>query len=214
MNPALTAPILAITNGIAFDVGQSVALSSRVTGGTSTYNYKITFSNTINNNIYNLPYNGQPDSITETFIAANSEIGTTQADVAITDSASTPVTVTSSPQTTISINAAPTITLTPSNAVADSGQLEAFTVKVTGGTGPFQVQLYNTTSGTAVPMATPANIVVSSPGGSETFAVFTVNSPINGNVFSYKAVATDMGTSNPYGFNSTPVHMYLIELMS
>jgi len=100
---------------------------------------------------------------------------------------------------TLTINPTPTITLTPSNTVLDSGQTETYTMTVKGGTGPFNVELYNITG--SAPVAVNS-VIISSPGGSNTIS-FTVNSPTSGNTFTYNAIATDTGTSTPYIFSSS-----------
>jgi len=99
---------------------------------------------------------------------------------------------------TLTINPTPTITLTPSNTVLDSGQTETYTMQVSGGTGPFDVKLYNITGSTP---AVVNSVIISSPSESNTIS-FTVNSPTSGTTFTYNAMATDKGTTTPYVFNS------------
>jgi len=98
---------------------------------------------------------------------------------------------------TLTINPTPTIILTPSNTVLDSGQTETYTMTVSGGTGPFDVELYNITGNQYV-----GKVIISSPGESNTIS-FIVNSPISGNTFEYNAIANDEGTSTPYVFSSS-----------
>ncbi|MGC9190485.1 MAG: hypothetical protein ACP5FR_01065, partial [Candidatus Micrarchaeia archaeon] len=98
---------------------------------------------------------------------------------------------------TLTIYPQPSVTLTPSNTVLDSGQTETYTIAVYNGKGPFNVELYNISSGSK---AKESNVTISSPGGSNTIS-FTVNSPTSSNTFEYNAIVTDQGTSTHYVFN-------------
>jgi YVTN family beta-propeller protein len=100
---------------------------------------------------------------------------------------------------TLTINSQPTATaLTASNSVYLLGQSTTFNVVISGGTGPFTVNLVasngvvmNTVSW---PTLTPvANVI--------TFAQITP--PLGSQ--SYNVVATDLGTTTPYHFNSVSV---------
>lgn len=87
------------------------------------------------------------------------------------------------------------LTAVPSNANLDSGQYETYNFYITGGTGPFTVQLFNITGD----LPQGSNILIQSPGGSNTISFATSNT----GVFSYNAIATDQGTTSNYVFNST-----------
>ncbi|MCL5239185.1 MAG: hypothetical protein M1286_01780, partial [Candidatus Marsarchaeota archaeon] len=101
----------------------------------------------------------------------------------------------------ITINTKPAATLTPSSSSPGPSTLETYTIGVNGGTGQFTAELYNV-SGSKQACADgktpPCNVIITSPGGSNTIA-FTVGTSGS---YTYNAIVTDLGTTNPYTFNS------------
>jgi YVTN family beta-propeller protein len=95
---------------------------------------------------------------------------------------------------TVTINSAPIATaLTPSNSVLINGQTTTYNVLISGGTGPFTVNLVQS-NGAVV------NTIIGAQQGLVTFGPIT---PTAGGQDTYNAVATDMGTTTPYPFNSS-----------
>jgi len=191
------------------DSGQYVTYNLLISGGTLpiTANLVLAF-NSIPIQINGV--NALPGTAYNTIVASSDGIitfnsllittssssgGSVTFNVFAVDSASTPVTF-NAVANTIKINSAPLITLTPSNTVLDSGQTETYTMQVSGGAGPFDVELYNITGNKPV-----GNVIISSPSESNTIS-FIVNSTTSGNTFEYNAIATDKGTVTPYVFSS------------
>ncbi len=101
----------------------------------------------------------------------------------------------------ITINTKPGATLTPSSSSPGPSSLETYTIGVNGGTGQFTAELYNVSGGKqacADGKTPPCNVIITSPGGSNTIA-FTVGTSGSD---TYNAIVTDLGTTNPYTFNS------------
>ena len=197
INTALATPTITPAATNTLDEGQLITIAAQVSGGTSPYTYNFIISQYGNpSNI--IAYSGPvSNSLTSnSFVWVTNAIGTFVANVIVTDSANVPETANSVYSANIVVDPAPSITLTPSNTVLDSGQTETYTMQVSGGTGPFNVELYNITGSKSV-----GNVIISSPGGSNTIS-FTVNS-LTSNTFTYNAIATDTGTTTPYVFSST-----------
>ncbi len=85
----------------------------------------------------------------------------------------------------------PTVTLTPSGTSLLPGQTETYTITANGGTGPFEVSLFNITGSSQQGY----NVVIPVPGGSNTVS-FVASNP---GTFAYNATVSDMGTK-PYAF--------------
>jgi hypothetical protein len=85
----------------------------------------------------------------------------------------------------------PQLTISPSNVVLDSGEYETYTLTVTGGAGPFTVELYNITGGKQV----GSSVLIPTAGGSNTV---TFQSKATG-TFAYNGIAAQ----GAYKFNST-----------
>ena len=197
INTALATPTITPAATNTLDEGQLITIAAQVSGGTSPYTYNFIISQYGNpSNI--IAYSGPvSNSLTSnSFVWVTNAIGTFVANVIVTDSANVSETANSVYSANIVVDPAPSITLTPSNTVLDSGQTETYTMQVSGGTGPFNVELYNITGSKSV-----GNVIISSPGGSNTIS-FTVNS-LTSNTFTYNAIATDTGTTTPYVFSST-----------
>ncbi|MDE1871385.1 MAG: hypothetical protein KGI06_04060 [Candidatus Micrarchaeota archaeon] len=112
--------------------------------------------------------------------------------------ATTPTSILTSP-VQVNLYKLPKITIAPSNTLTDSLQTETYTISATNGAGPFDVELFNITGS----KNQNANVMVASGGTNE--VSFTVASPVNGNSFTFNAIATDKGTiSTPFVFSSSP----------
>lgn len=136
-----------------------------------------------------------------TFVADNATSGSVQfisttVDNAMFGGAFTPPFDKVVKSTNLTIENPPVVTIVPSNQLLDQNQYETYTISVSGGAGPFNVGIYNISS--KVPKLI-GNVVVAS-GGSNTITF--VASKIG--TFTYNATALDMGTTEPFIFNSTP----------
>ncbi|MDE1871699.1 MAG: polysaccharide deacetylase family protein [Candidatus Micrarchaeota archaeon] len=89
----------------------------------------------------------------------------------------------------------PTLKIAPTYAMPSTGQSETFSLKISGGVGPFSIALYNMTGNDQM----GSNLIVQSPGGSNSIT-FTVG---KSGLFRFDAIATDLGTTNPFVFNSS-----------
>ena len=103
-----------------------------------------------------------------------------------------------SSSSTIQVHSDPTVTLVPSNAVLDSGQIEAFGITLNNGFGPFNTELYNLTGS----KQQGTNITV---GSGNTGYVKFATGPTG--TFTYNAIATDQGTTAPFVTTSTSVQI-------
>ncbi|MEM3460266.1 MAG: hypothetical protein QXO24_03510, partial [Candidatus Micrarchaeaceae archaeon] len=193
LNPAPTLTSLTPSNSI-LDYGQSVTYNVILSGGTGPFTVNLMNNGVVVNTI--IWSTLTPVGNVITFGANIPAIGPQTFNVIATDNgASTPY-VFNSVSNTITVNTAPTITLTPSNTILDSGQYEVYTVKITGGTGPFHVELYNITGN----KRQGSNVTITSPGGSNTIS-FQANT-LTATTLTFNAIATDTGTTTPYVFNS------------
>ncbi|MGA3110999.1 MAG: hypothetical protein ABSE15_03095, partial [Candidatus Bathyarchaeia archaeon] len=118
------------------DSGQQVTLSSTVTGGTGTFSWQWYDSGgSISGK------SGTGLTATYTVSAADTGIYVIFTD---TGTSVTPhPTVTSSPNVAVTLDFAPSISTQPSSATIDSGQAITLSSAVTGGTGSFSWQWYN-----------------------------------------------------------------------
>ena len=91
---------------------------------------------------------------------------------------------------TINVNPAPSISVSSSGSTVAPGQLVSYTITVNGGTGPFNVTLYDS-SGKAVESGS-----VPVPGSSVSISF------IPSSTSSYSVSAQDLGTSGQYSFSS------------
>lgn len=94
----------------------------------------------------------------------------------------------------IGVNSRPTLTITSSNSFLQPGQYETFNITESGGTGPFNVLLYNVSGS----KQQGGNVIILSAGGSNTIT-FQVNGT---GTFVFNAIATDEGTTQYLTFNS------------
>ncbi|MGD0728648.1 MAG: PQQ-binding-like beta-propeller repeat protein [Candidatus Micrarchaeaceae archaeon] len=92
----------------------------------------------------------------------------------------------------------PIVTITPSSNSLTLNRTETFTIAVTGGIGPFNVQIYN--------VSNKSNFLVgsvflnSSNNYSNTIQFKIINMT---GTYAFRATATDTGTNLPFQFNST-----------
>ncbi len=191
VNPSLSAGSPTPSNFI-MDTGQSITLTANPSGGTTPYTYQW-YSSTGSSCGSSNTLVTSGNSVTVT----NSPTSNTLFCYTVTDSAAnSPVTLTSG-NTLAIVSNAPSLSISPSNITLDSGQIETYTIKETGGTGPFNIELYNVSGS----KKQGSNLTIQSPGGSNTIS-FTVNSPASSNTFTYNATATDTGTSVHFVFIS------------
>ena len=99
----------------------------------------------------------------------------------------------------------PLLTLNTIANDLSTGQNVIFTLKVNGGAGPFNVELYNST-GSKI----QANVMVASAGGTDTISFVASKS----GQFQFYGIATDLGTTTPFVFNSTQVTLNVNTLVA
>ncbi len=213
VDPVLTvsAPVLSNTT---IDAGQSAMMSVNVGGGTPPYSVNFGGSDSscfsggaVNSNQGTLSSAGTFNQLfstttTDTFnfggdTLANNPVSSVPCSIGVyaeaVDSAFSPAT-TSGSETNIQINKAPTVTISPSNQTLDSGQKEVYTAQISGGTGPFTVNLINVSTG---------SVVQTISGASAGSVKFTAFAPTAVGPHTYNVIATDTGTTTYDVFNST-----------
>ena len=198
-----TSPSLITPYITELDYGQIVDANIITGGGAKPYVYTAGIANTTGSTYatYSLINGSSSNDVNTIPIPINVIPGVYQFYYRLHDSANVPYyfpTPYTSAYITNSFNVAsePSITLSPSNTLIDAGQEETYSISVSGGIGPFNVELYNITSGKQF----GTNVVISSPGGTNTITFLTSNT----GTFSFNAIATDEGTSIPYTFGSVP----------
>jgi YVTN family beta-propeller protein len=137
VNPVLATPTLAPSTNTITNI-QSQTLTGNVIGGTPPYTYNYIISNGIGI-VFNALYVGNYFT-SNAFTFSPTVLGTYNAELIITDSASIPVTANSvnSIITVISsYNPLTTPTLTLSNTLIDQGQSILFTSSTSNGVGPY-----------------------------------------------------------------------------
>ena len=190
-------PSISVSNTI-IDIGQSTTFSTTFTGGAYPYTYNWIIANSITGAIIeNQLYNGVSGTSNSFLWEPNSILigNTVEANVVVMDSHS-PINTFNSVESTViaSINPAPNVIITPSASQVTTGQTETYTISITGGTGPFAIELFNITGQSQQ----GPNAIIQSPGGSNTISFVTSSS----GTFLYDALITDQGTEQFYVFNS------------
>ncbi len=142
-----------------------------------------------------------PISVTCSFQTTKSTVaGTYRFELEATDtgvsSAATPVANIISSNVLLTVSVGPTATLKPSNSTLDSGQIEAYTLNVNGGFGPFELEFYNITGSRQL----GSNEIIPTLGGSNSI-IFVANTPVT-QTLTYNAMITDIGASVPYSFSA------------
>ena len=176
------------------DVGQSLGLSESVSNGVSPYSFNWIVVNSVSGAIvYDVLHTGVQlkfDNLTfqtPSYFISNSPL---KANVIVTSNAVTSNSVYTS---NFIVNLAPTLsTPIPNSTLLDYGQPITYNVVLSGGTGPFTVNL---TEGGAL-----VNSLAGQTAGTITFGA---NIPAAGSN-TFNVIATDMGTTTPYVFNSVP----------
>lgn len=191
-----TNPFLYLSNSL-IDQGQSILFTATApVGSAGPFSYNYLIFNSANGTIVANELYTNVASATNTFFWTSSAnipaTNTLVANVVTIDSNSI---TENSIAAQIGYNALPVITLTPSLTIINAGQTETYTVSVTGGTAPFDIELYNV-SGTS---QQGHNVIIQSSGGTNSISFIT--SVIG--TFTYNAIATDDGTSAIYVFNSS-----------
>ena len=186
LNKALSAPTISVTNSLV-DAGQYTSVTPSVSGGSSPWVVNVIISNSIT---------GSPiNTITQTSSSPSASLvympswitgNTIQANVVVTDSATTNE-VLASGYTPLGFNALPVAGIpTESNTVINSGQYSRLTAAPSLGTQPYSYQWY-TIAGSTAPTCTSANAI--SGATSSTYLA----SPTTTNSYAY--LLTDSATS-------------------
>ncbi len=170
-------------------LGSPVTFSASVSGGTPPFTYNFIVINSISSGV--VAYSGPITS--NTYAYTTSQIGTFTANVVVSDSsAAGSETANSAESNALAVYAVPTLsTLVPSAINIDLGQNVIYTTSISGGVGPFTVNLIDLTTNTV------ANTMT---GLSDGNVVFTAITPPLGTTV-YQADAVDTGVGD-YAFNS------------
>jgi hypothetical protein len=186
--------ITLVPSTATIDAGQSVAFTNITTSGTPGYAYSYTTN--------------APDAV----ITGNSILFPTEGTYGVVEYVedSTGANVPSE-QAVITVNPAPTIIITPSANSINIGQSVTYTANITGGTGPFTVNLlYN--------CSTVETNTILLPGGSTSLAFTPTTTGTDGMaaVLSFNAVATDTGAieAGTFTFGSNTVTLTVNPVLS
>lgn len=175
----LGSPSVIVSSNTIYN-GQTAALTANVNGGTAPYTFVWTYNgNVIGTNSSTLLFNGNATTLAQSPNTVN---------VLVKDSTGSSI----SGSAKITVIAAPTLALTPSDTIFDSGQSVTFLLGVTGGVGPFNIELYNVTGS----KQQGTNVTIQSPAGTNTIAFVTNYQSSNSASFAtltYNAFATDLG---------------------
>ena len=124
-----------------------------------------------------------PDTQTGSGFSANSVVqcvfitnsttpqGTYSFKLQVSDNAATPEVVNSSPSPLLTLNTVPELYLFPTKATFETNQTETYTLMVNGGTGPFNIELFNVTGN----KQQGSNVTVSTPAGSNSLSFYYIN---------------------------------------
>ena len=208
VSPALGTPTLTPTPSLPSTqaAGNTITFAASWSGGTSTYTANYLITNTITGNLVaNMLFTGITGTTNSfAWTIPTADIGNTlQANVIITDSASTPETTNSVKTGTLTVVSAytppptPTLSSCPSASSLDVGQTISCTASVSGGTGPYTYNWLVVNSGTDAVVSNMLFTGVSSTSNTFTYttqSVDTANSPLAFNV-----IVTD---SHPTTVNS------------
>ncbi|MDE1871665.1 MAG: hypothetical protein KGI06_05510, partial [Candidatus Micrarchaeota archaeon] len=184
VNPALATPTISASNTPSIDTGQYEVFTATESGGTSPYTYDFTVFNSVDNSV--LATQSGSSSVFSWQVPASDAGNTIEANVAVTDSASTPVTLNSASTSTITVNQAmttPSIT-TPSPSTQQTGNTLTWTTSFTGGISPYTYNwnVYNTVTGTVLANMLWAGNAFTGNSFSDTIPASWVGNTINANV--------------------------------
>ncbi len=181
----MTTPTTPISSAPFLDVGQAATFSTSVYNGVSPYSYNFIVSYAANDAVIAFGVLNTPLASYTTTSA-----GTFRMNVIVTDNEIVPASTVSSYSSAFTVYTKPAATvLTPSAASLTLGQSVTFNVIISGGKGPFILQLSN---GIAV------NTVTVLSAGIVTFGPILPPFATD----TYNVIAADMGPTNPYAFNS------------
>ena len=142
---SLLTPILSPSSAQALDAGQSVTFQATWSGGTTPFTATLYVSPTSSCGTGSTLVQTFSSLLTgeASFASVTPSPGSAYYCVAVTDSSSPTPSTTTSLATGVVTNTAPSISVQPSSAIIDSGQTVTLSSTVTGGTGPFAWQWYD-----------------------------------------------------------------------
>jgi polyvinyl alcohol dehydrogenase (cytochrome) len=175
-------------SNLTLDSGQIETLSAGSTGALSSNTYTFYFAGTSNtpvtcaNSI--VTFNSATCSFTPAAFGFTYGVGIVSGSQAAN---SQPI--------SISVKSAPQASISPSNPALLSGEKETYNIAVNGGTGPFNVHLFNVTGNSNQ----GSTLTINAPGESNSIS-FVAGSASG--TFQYNAIITDEGTTTPFVANS------------
>jgi hypothetical protein len=175
------------------DSGQTVTLSSTVTGGTGTFSWQWYDSHGAITGA-----SGTGTTATRVVSATDTGVYVIFTDTGTTDGATPKVTVTTSPTVSVTVNAAPTIpSPLTTNVAIDVGQTYTYSVTATGGTGTLSYT-WTTTGLTVVSGCTSVSTTCEVSGSDASYTVSVLvgdQSQGTGNVYPSSSSALTVHTA-------------------
>ncbi len=200
VNPALAVPTLTSSPSLPStqDAGNTITFTSTWSGGTSGYTVNYLITNTITGALvanYLTANTFTSNAFAWTIPSADAG-NTVQANVIITDSASSPETTNSVKTGTLTITSSsyappstPTLSSCPSSSKLDVGQSVSCTATVSGGTSPYT---YNWLISNSVTGAITANMLFNSVSStSNTFTYTTLSADTSNSPEEFNVIITD-----------------------
>ena len=188
------APSISVApSSVTMDSGQTVTLSSTVTGGTGTFSWQWYDSHGAITGA-----SGTGTTATRVVSATDTGVYVIFTDTGTTDGATPKVTVTTSPTVSVTVNAAPTIpSPLTTNVAIDVGQTYTYSVTATGGTGTLSYT-WTTTGLTVVSGCTSVSTTCEVSGSDASYTVSVLvgdQSQGTGNVYPSSSSALTVHTA-------------------
>ena len=192
VNPDPTGAELEVSNATV-DQGQGELITSLINGGTPPYTYNLSIQNSSSSILKNISTNSllTENSVFFRVPLSSNSLGILQVNGIVTDANGYNAIL---PANSITVYPDPSISIDAINSIIDVGQNATFNAVISGGAGPFTVNLIsggNTLKKTLIPKN----------GAEFVLSYKTTSNTIN----SFYANAIDRGTTTPFVFNSIKI---------